>query len=246
MQASAIGDRNASTGKGLVKLMGQTGERMPVPVIYRKGWALLGYLALESGRMHSRAMLAALLWPGLAQSAGLTNLRQVLSNLNRFCIDALGDGVLRIERGSAGLMRGARPLFDIDLIVQSPCEGARFLFEQRCFLEGMEEVAGLDFQRWLQCARQSLEVQLLDATARCCDEMIAAQQWDHAIALSSALNRRDPWSVRYGLTEAGVATVPGSGCLHLWTVEGIRHLAGNRWPMSANPGLRGDIGSRIE
>lgn len=45
--------------------------------------ALLAYLALESGRPHTREALAALLWPEHSGRKGLQNLRQSLSRLQR-------------------------------------------------------------------------------------------------------------------------------------------------------------------
>lgn len=45
--------------------------------------ALLAYLAVEAGRPHTRAMLAALLWPEWSDAAALGNLRFSLSKLRR-------------------------------------------------------------------------------------------------------------------------------------------------------------------
>ena len=178
---------------GLVQLMGQAGG-LPTPLIYRKGWALLGYLAIESERMHSRAALAALLWPNLSETSALTNLRQVLSNLNRFCNQALGPDVLCIERSAVGLLRGNGPMFDLDLLQQMPCDSVHLMVEQRVFLDGMEDIADSNFQSWLASTRQMLDAQLLDAAARCCDEMLEASRWEPAVELASALSQRDPWN----------------------------------------------------
>lgn len=182
----------------LVHLMGQ-GNGIPAPLIYRKGWALLGYLAVESGRMHSRAALAELFWPDLSESSALTNLRQVLSNLNRYCAAALGEGVLQIERTAVCLRRSdAKPiLFDIDLLQQAPCQAVSMLSEQRIFLEGMEDIAEIDFQSWLQGARQMFEGQLISAAEKCCDEMLENDQWDRSIELARELSKRDPWSDKH-------------------------------------------------
>ncbi|MGN0863259.1 MAG: hypothetical protein ACI4N1_08070, partial [Stenotrophomonas koreensis] len=67
-------------------------------LLYRKGSALLSYLAVESGRRHRRSDLAHLFWPDLPASAGLTNLRQVLCDLHRKLLPILGPEVLQIER----------------------------------------------------------------------------------------------------------------------------------------------------
>lgn len=191
--ADRCGGPGGETAAGLVQLMGQ-GDGLPAPLIYRKGWALLGYLAIESDRMHSRAALAALFWPNLGETSALTNLRQVLSNLNRYCNLALGVDILRIERAAVGLVRGSEPMFDVDLLKQSPCQSVHLMAEQRVFLDGMEDIADSNFQSWLASARQMLDVQLIDAAARCCDELLEASHWDSAVQLANALSQRDPWN----------------------------------------------------
>ncbi|WP_449467653.1 AfsR/SARP family transcriptional regulator [Stenotrophomonas humi] len=177
----------------LVQLMGRN-EGLPAPLIYRKAWALLGYLAVESNRLHSRAMLAALFWPGLGETSALTNLRQVLSNLNRYCSQKFGPGVLCIERARVGLLRDAQPMFDIDLVRSAPCRLLRMQPEQRNFLDDMEGLGGVDFFGWLESTRQEMERQLVDATERCCDESLAAGEWAHAVVSARALVDHDPWS----------------------------------------------------
>jgi DNA-binding SARP family transcriptional activator len=185
--------RVAESGPQLVQLMA-SGGGLPSPIIYRKGWALLGYLAVESNRMHSRVTLAALLWPTLGETSALTNLRQVLSNLNRFCTVALGPDILSIERTAVGLMRGEAALFDIDLLRTAPCRSLHLLTEQRVFLEGMEDIADSNFQSWLEISRQMLEAQLIGAAEKCCDEMLDQARWAPAVQLSDALSQRDPWN----------------------------------------------------
>jgi len=49
--------------------------------LYRKGRALLAYLAIEAGRPHRRDSLAALLWPDWPERSARTNLRNTLSDL---------------------------------------------------------------------------------------------------------------------------------------------------------------------
>ncbi|MGE8212901.1 BTAD domain-containing putative transcriptional regulator [Stenotrophomonas sp.] len=215
MPAQVHADRcGASKGAalaGIVPLMGH-GEGLPAPLIYRKGWALLGYLALEPNRMHSRASLAALFWPNLGETSALTNLRQVLSNLNRYCTQQFGPEVLQIQRGSVGLLRGERILFDVDVLVQAPCDAIHLLSDQRIFLDGMEDIADLEFQAWLQTTRQMLEVQLISSVERCCDQMIERARWDSAIDLANALSRRDPWNEAHVQRAMRAHAGNGSSC----------------------------------
>lgn len=77
---------NASPGAVSLLLLGRPrltrdGEDLTRRIKYRKGLALLGYLAAHAGVWHSRERLADLLWPGLDLAAARTNLRQVLNNL---------------------------------------------------------------------------------------------------------------------------------------------------------------------
>lgn len=59
------------------------GRDISASIQYRKGWALIGYLAIERGRRHSCEHVDQLLWPALAPAAARTNLRQVIANFNR-------------------------------------------------------------------------------------------------------------------------------------------------------------------
>lgn len=58
------------------------GEDLTGQIKYRKGIALLGYLAANAGTWFSRERLADLFWPSLETGAARTNLRQVLNNLS--------------------------------------------------------------------------------------------------------------------------------------------------------------------
>jgi len=139
-------------------------------------------------------------------------LRQVLSNLNRYCTQQFGPEVLQIQRGSVGLLRGERILFDVDVLVQAPCDAIHLLSDQRIFLDGMEDIADLEFQAWLQTTRQMLEVQLISSVERCCDQMIERARWDSAIDLANALSRRDPWNEAHVQRAMRAHAGNGSSC----------------------------------
>ncbi len=79
----------------------------PVHIPRRKAMALLAYLAV-TGQSHSRDTLATLLWPENDQQGARTELRRMLSILNR----ALGDGWLQTDRETAGLNRYIHPTSD--------------------------------------------------------------------------------------------------------------------------------------
>ena len=175
------------------RLMG-TGEGLPAGLHYRKGLALLGYLAIENGRQHARTAIAALLWPELDERAALTNLRQVLTDLNRFCNQCFGAGVLDVQRTAVGLFPRGRLLFDTDLVTQAPERCLDVLQEDRLFLRGAEDIAGVDFQSWMESVRQQLDTQLLASAEARCDALMAAGEFRAALPLAQMLCKRDPWN----------------------------------------------------
>ena len=86
----------------------------PVRLRYRKGYALLGYLAVERDRWHERRRLADLFWPDLAPQASRANLRLILKNLADV-MTASGHRCLNVERERLGLFLD--PSFDADLLL---------------------------------------------------------------------------------------------------------------------------------
>ncbi|MGW8127694.1 MAG: AfsR/SARP family transcriptional regulator [Stenotrophomonas sp.] len=110
----------------LIRLLGQCRIGDGGRLAYRKGWALLAYLAIERPRMHRRSRIAAMLWPDLAPGAALTNLRQVLADLNRAIVAVAGEGVLLIDRENVHLCpEASQGLFDIDLLEPAQIVGNR-------------------------------------------------------------------------------------------------------------------------
>ena len=65
---------------GEASLLDLQGQR-PLPLKYRNGARLLGFLAAHPGRIFRRESLADLFWPELDSSGGRSNLRVVLSDL---------------------------------------------------------------------------------------------------------------------------------------------------------------------
>ncbi len=125
---------------------------------YRKGLALLAYLAVQRERWVARQQLAELLWPDLAAAAGLTNLRQVLNNLSWVLDEPTGLGLIRSERERVGLFVG--PALELDLaLLETP---AVLALEARLpelaapFLDGFQLRDCEAYAHWLQGARQAL------------------------------------------------------------------------------------------
>lgn len=62
-------------------LVGSEGREIPLVLRYRKGLALLAWLAAQKGRPQSRRAATELLWPESDESSGRANLRVVVSDL---------------------------------------------------------------------------------------------------------------------------------------------------------------------
>lgn len=154
--------------------------------------ALLAYLAVEEGRPHARAALAALLWPELPNATALYYLRNALSNLR----EALGDRgdeddaaatagapppILRSSRGTVQL----NPAADIQI---DTVEFARLLagcpspealdqvvaLVRGPFLEGFSIGDSAAFDEWLLFKREQFDRQTLSAL-----QTLAAYEIEH-------------------------------------------------------------------
>ena len=174
----------------------------PQRLAYRKGWALLAWLAVERTRAHRRSQIAAMLWPELAQQAALTNLRQVLRDLNRALIAAVGEGVLLVDRETVRLCpQASQGLLDIDLLGPDyrglPLGGVamtqRWLFGAGDLLEGMEVEGCEEFGEWLAGMRGWIRQSLLKALERACSDALAAGEMETAVALVRRHVALDPW-----------------------------------------------------
>ncbi len=170
-------------------------------VQYRKAWALLGYLAIERGRRHSREQLAELLWPALPPVAARTNLRQVVSNLNRVFESCGAPELLLATREDVGLY--PHPAVRVDLhelerVVEAP--SSELLSLDECAVDlGGEFLAGLhlddcpDFEQWLQPTRSRLAASGARALRRLLEAQQAAGIGRRALATVKRLVALDPW-----------------------------------------------------
>lgn len=134
----------------------------------RKGQALLAYLALRAGTMHSREKLASLLWGETGEEQARHSLRQTLVGIRK----AIGEGseTILLSHGDA---IGLEPTVEIDVPIfeklvaeASPksLERAADLY-QGDFLEGfsLREEA---FDEWMVRERQRLWELAVEALAR--------------------------------------------------------------------------------
>ena len=189
----------------LLQLLGPItaiGTRSGLQLTYRKGWALLGYLLVEHGRSHPRGELAALLWPSLAETAALTNLRQVLCDLRHKLEPLLGKGQLLIDREWVCLrLDPARRISDLEQIealtsgAQTNHEPAAYAWLLECgeLLEGWGGDAVGEFAFWLSTTRQWYQQQWRRALDRVRGAAQQAGDWRLALECVRCQIRADPW-----------------------------------------------------
>lgn len=170
---------------------------------YRKGWALLGYLAVERAQPHSREQIAQLLWPQLAPAAARTNLRQVLADLKQaFDLHGAGDA-LQVDREQIALL--ASPMLEVDLLaLEAAAQGSGSLglaqAEQRAqrfsgeFLHGLLLTDCAEFEEWLQQARRRLLTQAGAALQRLCHLQELAGHLPQAAGTARRLLALDEWN----------------------------------------------------
>ena len=180
------------------------GVDVTAAIRYRKGVALLGYLAVERDRQHPREQLADLLWPGLSMAAARTNLRQVLTALARVLNRDTGAGALLATKEAIGWFPGADTAIDLDALA-SCADGGRAPsiqtrgFEQRPELVRGEFLAGIsvpdsaEFEGWLQRTRASIHLRATAFLERLCRDHERAQQLPLAIGAAERLVAIDPW-----------------------------------------------------
>ncbi len=180
----------------LIRLLGECrigGDEHPQRLTYRKGWALLAYLAVERKRAHPRSQIAALLWPDLGQQAALTNLRQVLRDLNRALLATVGEGVLQVDRETVRLCpQASYGLLDIDLLESEGADGV-WLQDAGELLDGVVLERCDDFSEWLLGARSWVWRRLLGTLERARDDAAAGNNLELAVRLARRQVALDRW-----------------------------------------------------
>jgi DNA-binding SARP family transcriptional activator len=146
----------------------------------RKIQALLAYLALPPGRVHSRDKLAALLWGDLSQGHARNSLRQALFALRR-ALEPVQPGCLCVDGGTIALR--TEPV-DVDAISFEQLAGERTpeALEKAVQLYRGDLLDGLTvqeppFEEWLMGERERLRELAVEALAG----LLAAQRGAGAV-----------------------------------------------------------------
>lgn len=159
----------------------------PLELPRKKAQGLLAYLALPSGRRHSRGHLAGLLWGDMDETRARHNLRQCVSALRRI----LGDDVIADDRGALYLDPRVVEV-DVTALEQSDAE----LLGRNCSGELLEGLSfGEDpFDEWLADQRARLRRLLCDRLIASAAARATAGAADDAIELAQHLLALDPAS----------------------------------------------------
>lgn len=184
------------------------GVDVTAAIRYRKGLALLGYLATQHGRQHPREQIADLLWPDLDMVAARTNLRQILIPLAQVLNRDEAAPILVATKNSIGLFPRADTEIDLDAIVSladtapslAPRSPEKHEFERRLSLIRGEFMAGLtlpdceEFEEWLQHTRRTFHVRATVFLERLCVRHEADGQLSLAILVAERLTALDVWN----------------------------------------------------
>lgn len=150
---------------------------------YAKVLGLLAYLAVESGRPHQRAFLAALLWPDQSDERARHSLRQALSTLRRMVDDRSETPyVLTITRDAITLHPESDVWIDVRELTQlvQACERHEHARIERCvpcmqrlervvalyrgdFLQGFSVQDSIEFEDWVQGWREQFRQEVARA-----------------------------------------------------------------------------------
>lgn len=142
---------------GIPALIAADGGETPLALRYRKGGALLAWLATRSARPQHRRAVAELFWPDLDPSAARANLRLVLNDLTKR-LSALGLAeIVEVQpewltfRGGAHVVTDERWVADATLRALFPAHLTERAERVWCDLDGLDRES--DFGEWLHAYR---------------------------------------------------------------------------------------------
>lgn len=203
---------------------------------YRKGWAVLGYLAVARGHQHSRAMLAEWLWPGMEAAAARTNLRQVLTDLNQL-FERNGCGkVLDVSRDNVALQ--GHPDFMIDAAMLDAGRRTPVAVDAAALEAASMDMASLGdefmagfaladcplFEDWLEATRRDLNAATVSLLERLCQLHQNHGRLPQAVASARKLVVLDGWNENWQRLLMRLLAAAG---LHQQALEHYQALSSN-------------------
>ncbi|HVT02428.1 MAG TPA: response regulator [Thermoanaerobaculia bacterium] len=207
-----------------------SGVSMRLPT--RKGQALLAYLALRAGAMHSREKLASLLWGETGEEQARHSLRQTLVGIRK-AIGEGSDSTLITHGDAVGLEATVEidvPVFEKLVAEASPKSLARAAdLYQGDFLEGFS-VREEAFDEWMLRERQRLWELAVEALARLLRHQTHTRGYEAAVQTALRLLALD------GSQEAVHRTL-----MRLYQLLGRREAAMRQYQTCVNT-LRQELG----
>src|SRR4051812_30945721 len=176
------------------------GREIPEPTS-RRAWALLGWLALHPG-LHSRADVAARLWPDVVDASARQSMRSALWSL-RQALDAVAPDALVTTRDRVGLSDGVE--VDLRRFDELLADGHE---AQAVSLAAGELLAGID-DEWALVARDEHRQRVItvlrslseDADSR--NDAAAAVEWARRAAVLDPLSEEAARTLMERLDAAG-------------------------------------------
>ncbi len=168
-----------------------------------KARALLAFLAVESGRPHSRERLAGLLWPESTETLARASLSHALTNLRHAIRDA-EPPLLLASRQSIQFSRESDAFVDVIAFEQQISDGRRSaadighleaavaLYHGR-FLEGFSLPGSSEFEEWLLLEQEHLHRLAMEALGRLAVAYEDQGELDRALAFAWRQLELDPW-----------------------------------------------------
>lgn len=161
----------------------------------RKSEALLAYLAVPTGRFHTRDKLATLLWGDTPETQARQSLRQALGSIRR----ALGPGheqTVQVQGDAVALKPGAVTV-DVTDLELTLADGRMEALERAATLYKGDFLAGVrvdetPFEEWRTVERERLHELALEGLVKLLREQVAADRADPAIQTSMRILAMDP------------------------------------------------------
>jgi len=207
---------------------------------YRKGFALMGYLAANAGVWQSRERIADLLWPEMDTAAARTNLRQVLNNLTS--VLNVSPAVSPLQKDDHGIilnpLSGVR--IDISLlsdtilnrVVSDEPDGRQWRQKEveplmaslsGEFLEGLQLTDTPDFDAWLEATRLSFRAKSVVLLEQVCRAQREEGRLGAAIGTARLLVSAAPLVANHTEMLMTLLLESGDGPAALEAFDSLRH-----------------------
>jgi len=171
----------------------RVGGQDKLPEMPVKGFALIGYLAMEGGT-HRRDTIAGLLWPDTDDSRRRGSLRTLLYDMNR-----IAPGLLDVERQTVRIDPDSDFMIDlveVHRLLESGAPDDRIAaagFLQGPFMQDIYLDDAYTYESWLTNAQEHWQARSVDLLRSSARSLLMAGRTGEARALFEQLLRIQPW-----------------------------------------------------